>query len=201
MVTTPHFEPLQDLTEAESAAVRTYASDSRRMHHLMQGRDASDCEALGTRVFGELNERLAAIGELLPHIDAATRKYRLKQDATLFAGFANGYAALGGLWHSEPKQLVGLVFEYGGFFSTSANESAAREYLERGSKFNSVFLTIHARAGLRGRPLWVIDRDHAFEGEVLVAKATRFTIVCAAREVTEGGTSYVGLELQEPARP
>jgi hypothetical protein len=186
----PKFEKLGDLTDEEVAAVQSYAAESPRLHHLMQGRDAMGCPAFESELRKDFR--------LLPLISSATRKRRLLDEAILFAGFGNGYAAVGSLWHSEPDQLVGLVYEYGGFFSTSVDEQAARRFLEAGDKRHSVFLTIRARPGLLALPMSAIGPNNHFEGEVLVSPAIRFRVIGARRGEAEGGTPFLDLDLETP---
>lgn len=184
----PKFEKLADLTAEEIEAVQSYAAESPRLHHLMQGRDAMGCPAFG-------NE-LAKDAQLLPLIASATRKWRLMDNAVLYAGIGNGYAAMGSLWHSEPNRLVDLTYRYGGFFSTSVDQQAALRFLEAGDKRHSVFLTIRARPGLLALPMWALGPNGRFEGEVIVSPAVHFRVAGALRKEAEGGTPYLDLELE-----
>jgi hypothetical protein len=177
MLRTPNFERIAELTEAEREAARAYTSDSVRLHHVMQGRDGMGCALL--------DRGLVALQAQVPLIDSATRKFRLAEEALLYAGIGNGYPAVGSLWDNDPARFVGMSYHYSGFFSTSTDPGVAHHFMEVGNTFRQVFLTIRAKPGLLGLPTYLLGADSGHEGEVLVAARTSFTIVDARRRPGE----------------
>lgn len=182
------FRLLTPLTPDQEKAARAYTSESPRLHHLMQGRNGMDCEPF--------KAELGELALLLPNLVSAARAYELTEPLTLYAGLNNGYSALGSLWHNDPAQLVGLDYTYGGVFSTSVNFDVARSFLSK-DRMRRVLLTIDAKPGLRCLPTSVLGPDNSHEGEVLIARESRFRIMAGSRQSDRHG-DFVHLTLIGP---
>jgi hypothetical protein len=108
----------RELTDAESEAVRAYASEAVFFHAIYQGWQD---ELAGLARFQQFRETAKAHRD---GIDSAIGKATLDSESRLYSGHGRGFAARGCLC-GDPAKFVGLRYRYRGYTSTSSSEKVA----------------------------------------------------------------------------
>jgi len=159
LLPTSLFRELRPLTADQIAAARDFTGESANYHRIVRG------EVL-TGIGQEEHRKLA---RHKPAIEDGAKTHELTRPLRLFAGYSSGASVLGNLWHNDPAKLKGLGFNYDGVLSSSRNPEKAREFMDKSTFANKVFLTIEGRPGLLCLAVSELGLGHGLEEEVILA--------------------------------
>jgi len=175
------------LTEEEVAALSHYGADSSYLHAVAQGRTSDFQHDPGYKQFWP------TCGSIVRALDAAINSSTLLEAATLHAAHGNGFGVRGALV-GNPSAFVGMVYQYPGYISTSAEIDFRDRFLgpRRNAASRPTVLEFRLPTGFNAIDMH--HGGHSGEFEFLLGRCTAFRITSS--EIVD--TDVLSLVLEPP---
>jgi hypothetical protein len=183
MTTNPKYEKIADLTPDEIKAARAYGSESGFFHLACQ---ADHSMALGSF---QPYQDFCNSGKLVALKQAASSRFRLTEQLTVYSGHGNGFGVVGGFGSNNPSSFEKMSWKYKGFTSTSVSKLTAEHFLEVRAKSpldTPVFLEFRLPVGFHVLPMAELGPDSTHEGEFIIAPQVSFDIAQSYRTSVAG---------------